>query len=145
MNATTVAIFPDLEYAFNALRACRSMVSGSVVLAKDLSGNLLLKRTTREKNGAMIAGAFIGGLAGLPLGAAATILGAAAGGVIGAAADCLNGAGEARLIKDIGRELGLGEAALVLEITQNNMADFEALMKAVGGSVMRKPSTLQAF
>jgi uncharacterized membrane protein len=137
MNATTVVIFPDFECASNALKASQSMVSDSVVAAKDLNGNLLLKETTREKNGGAIAGAFIGGLAGLPLGAVATILGAVAGGLIGVTADLLNGAGEAELVKDIGRELELGEAALVLDITQNNMAEFEAIMKAAGGTVMR--------
>ena len=144
MDAPTVVTFPDLECAFNALKASQSMVSGSVVATKDMNGNLLLKENTREENGGAIAGAFIGGLAGLPLGAAATILGALGGALIGASADFINGGGEAGLIKDIGRELKPGEAVLVLDMTQNHMADFESLMKEVGGTVMRKPSRTQA-
>jgi uncharacterized membrane protein len=148
MNATTVVTFPDLERAFDALKALKasstSVVYDSIVATKDLNGNLFFTETTKTKIGGTLAGAFIGGLAGLPLGAVATILGAAAGGLIGATADFLNGADEAKLVKDIGRELDPGEAALVIDMTQNNMADFEALMKAVGGTVTRKPWTLQA-
>jgi uncharacterized membrane protein len=140
MNATTVVTFPDLGRALKALAVSQSMVSSSVVATMDLNGNLLLKETTREKNGGTIAAAFIGGLAGLPFGAAATICGAAAGALIGATADFLNGAGEAKLVKDIGRELRPGEAALILDTAQDNMADFESLMKAAGGTIMRKPS-----
>lgn len=145
MNAPTVVIFTDLERALNGLKASQSMVSSSAVATKDLNGNLLLTETTRQKNGSTIAGAFIGGLAGLPLGVVATIFGAAAGALIGGAADFLNGVGEAKLINDIGRELKPGKAVLVLNMTQNNMADFELLMRAVGGTVLRKPSTQQAF
>jgi uncharacterized membrane protein len=145
MNAPTVVIFPDLEYASNALKAIQSMVSDFVVATKDLNGNLLLKETTTERNGGTIAGAFIGGLAGLPLGAVATVLGAAAGGLIGVSADLLNGADEGKLVKDVGRELEPGEAALILDMTQNNVADFESLMRAVGGTVLRKPSTPYAI
>lgn len=144
MNATTIVIFPDSEYAFNALKASQSMVSSYLLATKDLNGNLLVQETTKEKNGSTIAAAFIGGLAGLPLGAVGTIFGAAVGGLIGGTADFLNRAGEAKLVEDIGPELKPGEAALVLDVTENNMADFEALMKAVGGTVIRKPATPQA-
>ena len=140
MNATTVVTFPDLGRALKALTVSQSMASSSVVATKDLTGNLLLRETAREKNGGTIAAAFIGGLAGLPFGAAATICGAAAGALIGATADFLNAAAEARLVKDVGRELKPGEAALVLDMAQDNMADFESLMKAVGGTITRNSS-----
>jgi uncharacterized membrane protein len=149
MNATTVVTFPDLQQAFGALKALKSsstsMVYGSVVATKDLNGNLFFTETTKAKIGGTLAGAFIGGLAGLPLGAAATILAATAGALIGATADFLNGTDEAKLVKDIGRELDPGESALVIDMTQNNVADFEALMKEVGGTVTHQPSKLQAF
>ena len=141
MNAPTVVIFPDLEYASNALKAIQSMISDAVVATKDLNGNLFWKETTTGRNGSTIAGAFILGLAGLPLGAVPTILGAAAGGLIGASADFLNEADQAKLVKDIGREMEPGETALILDMTQNNIAGFEALMRSVGGTVMRKPPT----
>jgi uncharacterized membrane protein len=144
MNETAIVIFPAPERAFDAVKALEAS-SGStarclVVAIKDLNGNLLLKETTREKMGGTIAAAFIGALAGLALGAAATILGAAAGALIGGAADFLNGVDEARLGKNIGRELQPGETALVIDESQKNMADFEALMKSVGGTIMRHPS-----
>jgi uncharacterized membrane protein len=141
MNATAIVTFPDPQRALDALKALEAssgpMARCSVVAIKDLNGNLLLKKTTREKIGGTIAGGFIGALAGVPLGAGATILGAAAGALIGAAADFLNGAGEARLGKNIGRELEPGETAVVINVSQENMADFEALMKLVGGAIMR--------
>jgi len=64
--------------ALKALEASSGpIVHGSVVVTKDLSANLFLHETTKEKIGGMTAGAFFGGLAGLSLGAAATILRAA--------------------------------------------------------------------
>jgi uncharacterized membrane protein len=141
MNAAAIVTFPDAERAFDALEALEassgSIAGGSVVVTKDLNGNLLVTETTREKIGSTIAGAFIGALAGLPLGAAATILGAAADALIGGVADFLNKADQARLDKNIGRELKAGETALVIDVSEKDMADFEVLMKSVGGTITR--------
>ena len=141
MNATAVVTFPNSDQAFDALKALEassgSMVYGSVVATKDLNGNLFLNETTKDKVGGTIAGAFIGGLAGLPLGAVAVTLGAIAGALIGATADFLSRGDEAKLVKEIGRELEPGKTLLVIDFTQNNMADFQALMKSVGGTVVR--------
>jgi uncharacterized membrane protein len=143
MNAAAIVTFSDPERAFDALKALEasrgSITGGSIVVTKDLNGNLLVTETTREKIGGTIAGAFIGALAGLPLGAAATILGAAAGALIGGVADFLNEANQARLDKNIGRELKAGETALVIDVSEKDMADFEVLMKSVGGTITRHP------
>ena len=70
-NAQPLALvsFPDSEQAFDALKALEAssgpIVHGSVVVTKDLSGNLFLHETTKEEIGGMTAGAFCGGLAGL--------------------------------------------------------------------------------
>jgi uncharacterized membrane protein len=143
MNAAAIVTFSDSERAFEALKALEassgSIAGGSIVATKDLNGNLLVTETTREKIGGTIAGAFIGALAGLPLGAAATIFGAAGGALIGGVADFLNRASEARLDQKIGQALKPGETALVVDVSQNNVADFEALMKSIGGTIMRRP------
>jgi uncharacterized membrane protein len=143
MNTTAVVTFPNSDQAFHALKALEassgSMVYGSVVATKDLNGNLFLNETTKDKVGGTIVGAFIGGLAGLPLGAAAVILGALAGALIGATADFLSRGGQAKLVKDIGRELEPGKTLLVIDFTQNNIPDFEALIRSVGGTVVRNP------
>jgi uncharacterized membrane protein len=143
MNAAAIVTFSNSERAFDALKALeassRSIAGGSIVVTKDLNGNLLVTETTREKIGGAIAGTFIGALAGLPLGAAATIFGAAAGALIGAAADFLNRADEARLDKKIGRELKPGETALVVDMSDKDLADFEVLMRSVGGTITRHP------
>jgi hypothetical protein len=143
MNETAIVIFPAPERAFDAVKALEAS-SGStarclVVAIKDLNGNLLLKETTREKMGApsrrhssvhwpvWLSGQRLR-FSALP------------GALIGGAADLLNGVDEARLGKNIGRELQPGETALVIDESQKNMADFEALMKSVGGTIMRHPS-----
>ena len=148
MNPTAVVTFPNSDQAFGALKTLEassgSMVYGSVVATKDLNGNLFLNDTTKDKVGGTIAGAFIGGLAGLALGAVAVILGAIAGALIGATADFLARAGEAKLVKEIGRELEPGKTLLLIDFTQNNMADFDALMKSAGGTVLPKRSLLKA-
>jgi uncharacterized membrane protein len=142
MSATAVLTFPNSDQAFDALKALKassgSMVYGSVVATKDPNGNLFLNQTLKDKVGGTMAGAFIGGLAGLPLGPVAVILGAIAGALIGATADFLSRDGESKLVKQIGRELEAGKTMLVVDFTQNSMADFEALMKSVGGTVVRK-------
>jgi uncharacterized membrane protein len=141
MDTAAIVTFPGPERAFDALKALEassgSIAGGSMVVTKDLNGNLLVTETTREKIGGTIAGAFIGALAGLPLGAVATILGAAAGALIGGVADFLNRADQARLDKKIGRELKAGETALVIGVSEKDMADFEILMKTVGGTITR--------
>jgi hypothetical protein len=75
MNATAIVTFPDPERAFDALKTLEksngSPGGSSIVVTKDLNGNLRVTETTREKIGGTIAAAFIGALAGLPLGAAA--------------------------------------------------------------------------
>jgi uncharacterized membrane protein len=145
MNATAVVTFMNSDQAFDALKALKaasgSMVYGSVVATKDMNGTLFLNERANDRIGGTIAGAFIGGLAGLPLGAVAVVLGAVAGALIGATADFLGKGGEAKLVKEIGRELEPGKALLVIDFTQSNMADFQALMKSVGGTVVRNPST----
>ena len=97
MNATAVVTFPNSDQAFGALKALEassgSMVCGSIVATKDLNGNLFLNETAKDKVGGTIAGAFIFGLAGLPLGAAAVTFGAIAGALIGATADFLSRGG----------------------------------------------------
>ena len=126
--------------ALKALEASSGpIVHGSVVVTKDLSGNLFLHETTKEKIGGMTAGAFFGGLAGLSLGAAATILRAAAGALIGATADFINRRGAAKLANNIGRELEPGETTLIIDITHNKIADLEAKMKSAGGTIIRQP------
>ena len=103
-----------------------------------------MSETTTDQVGGTIAGAFIGGLAGLPLGAVAVTLGAITGALIGATADFLNRGRKAKLVKEIGRELEPGKTLLVIDFNQNNMADFEALMKSIGGSVVRSPQIPKA-
>ena len=146
MNATSAVTFPNSAQAFDALKALETSsgttVYGSVVATKDLNGNLILNETTKDKVGGTIAGAFIGGLAGLPLGAVAVTLGAIAGALIGATADFLGRGDKAKLVKEIGRELEPGNSLLVIDFTQNDMADFTALMKSVGGTIVRIPMTL---
>jgi uncharacterized membrane protein len=143
MNATAIVTFPNSNRAFEARKALEassgSMVYGSVVATRDLNGNLFLNETTKDKVGGTIGGAFIGGLAGLPLGAVAVILGAIGGALIGGTADFLRRGDDAKFVKEIGRELAPGKTLLVIDFTQNSMADFDALMKSVGGTVVRNP------
>jgi uncharacterized membrane protein len=143
MNATAVLTFPSSDQAFDALKTLEassgSMVYGSVVATKDLNGNLSLNETTKDKVGGTIAGAFILGLAGLPLGPAAVTLAAIAGALIGATADFLSRGGKEKLVKEIGRELEPGNTLLAIDFTKDNMADFEALMKLAGATAVRNP------
>lgn len=80
----------------------------------------------------------IGGLAGLPLGPLAVTIGAAGGALIGNSADLLNQRDEGEFAEKISRELAPGKAAIVADVAEEGLISFEALMKAIGGTVVGK-------
>ncbi len=97
-----------------------------------------LSRITKEGLGGAAVGAFIGALAGLPVGPLAATIGAAAGALIGGSADLTNEGVDTELAEKISRELAPGKAAVVAEVDNEGVVAFEALMKSIGGTVVRK-------
>ena len=145
MNKFVIAIFPDetkISQGTKALKDLRAKgnikLYASAVVARDSSGTLSVQEITKEGLGGTAVGALIGGLAGLPAGPLAVTIGAAGGALIGNSADLISRRAEAELADKISRELAPGKAAIVAEVDEDGLISFEALMKAIGGTVVRK-------
>jgi len=143
MNRFVVVTFPDVAMIHRATGALDKLhaertIYASAVVAKDPSGELSVQEVTKEGLGGTAAGTLIGGLAGLPLGPLAVTLGAAGGAIIGNSADLLNQHNEVQFTEKISRELAPGTAAVVAEVGEDGLIAFEALMKAIGGTVVNQ-------
>jgi len=145
MSKLVVVMFPDtatLQEGIDALKKLRAEGSirlyASTVVARDASGKLSVREVTKEGFGGTAVGAFIGGLAGLPLGPLAVTIGAAGGALIGGSADLTKEGADSEVAEKISRELAPGKAAVVAEVDKDGSIAFEALMKSIGGTVVRK-------
>ncbi len=145
MSKLVVVMFPDaamIQEAIDALKKLRAERSirlyASTVVARDASGKLSVKEVTKEGLGGTAVGALIGGLAGLPLGPLAVTIGAAGGALIGGSADLTNEGADTEFAEKISREWAPGKAAVVAEVHNDGVVAFEALMKSIGGTAVRK-------
>ncbi|MFY9893265.1 MAG: DUF1269 domain-containing protein [Xanthobacteraceae bacterium] len=145
MSKLVVVMFPDaatLQRATGALKKVRAEGSiklyASTVIARDTSGTLSVQEVTKEGLGGAAVGALIGGLAGLPLGPLAVTIGAAGGALIGGSADLTNEGADTEFAEKISRELAPGKEAVVAEVDDDGAIAFKALMKSIGGTIVRK-------
>ncbi len=145
MSKLVVVMFSDaamIREAIGALKKLRAertiRLYASIVVARDASGKLSVQEVTKEGLGGTAVGALIGGLAGLPLGPLAVTIGAAGGALIGGSADLTNEGADTELAEKISRELAPGKAAVVAEVDHDGSISFEAMMKSIGGTVVRK-------
>ena len=145
MSKFVVVMFPD-EVMINQgtrtlgdLRANGGIkLYASAVAARDSNGKPSVRELTDEGIGGTAVGALIGGLAGLPAGPIGVAIGAAGGAALGISADLLEQGDEVKFAEKISRELAPGGKAIVAEIDEDAVASFEAMMNAIGGTVVRK-------
>jgi uncharacterized membrane protein len=145
MHEFAIVTFPDAAVTrqgadlIKRLRAEGSTkIYGAVVVARDQSGKLSMQEVTKRGHGATVAGALIGGLAGLPFGPLAMTIGAAGGALIGHSAEVLHEGDAAEFIQKISRDVDPGKAVVVVEIAKDGLIGFAELMKRMGGTVVRK-------
>jgi uncharacterized membrane protein len=145
MSAFVLVTFPEAAMIRQGADALRKMhagdgirIHGAAAVAKDPAGKLSVVEITKEGFGGTSVGALIGALAGLPSGPLAAAIGAAGGALIGNSADLLNQGNESEFAEKISRELAPGKAAIVAEVSQDGLIAFEAIMEAIGGTVVRK-------
>jgi uncharacterized membrane protein len=143
MSKFVVVMFPDaatIHQATGALEKLRAEGSiklyASTIVAKDSSGKLSLQELTKEGLGGTAVGALIGGLAGFALGPLAATIGAAGGALIGNSADRIDQHDEAEFVERLARELAPGKTVVVAEVAEDGVIAFEALMRAIGGTVV---------
>ena len=122
MSKLVVVMFPDaatLQRATGALKKVRAEGSiklyASTVVARDPNGKLSIQEVTKEGLGGAAVGAFIGG-----------------------SADLTNEGVDTEFAEKISRELAPGKSAVVAEVDNEGVVAFEALMKSIGGTVVRK-------
>ena len=151
MSEFVVVTFPDAAMIRQGTDALKKLdaegtikLYASAIVARDPSGKLSVQEVTKEGLGGTAAGALIGALAGLPLGPLAMTFGAAGGALIGNSADLLNQGDEAKFTEKISRELAPGKAVVVAEVHEDGLIAFEAVMVAIGGTVVRKQQTRQS-
>ena len=141
MSKLVVIMFPDaamIQEAIDARAERHIKLYASTVVARGSNGKLSIQEVTKEGLGGAAVGAFIGALAGFPVGPLAATIGAAAGALIGGSADLTNEGVDTEFAEKISRELAPGKAAVVAEVDNEGVVAFEALMKTIGGTVIRK-------
>ena len=145
MSAFVLVKFPNPGTVADALNELKSLradgavnVQFATVLARDLQGALSIQDLTTEGPGASAAGALVGGLAGLPLGPAATVIGAASGALIGVSAELIDRQDRNQLVDETSRDLAPGTRAIIAEIDDSGLSAFEAAMERIGGTIIRK-------
>ena len=145
MGAFVVVAFPNVAMTRQVIDAIKRMraegsikVYAAVVVARDPTGKLSIEEVTKRGHGATAVGALIGSLAALPFGPLAMTIGAAGGALIGYSAELLHEGDAAELVQKTSRDLARGEAAVLLEIAEDGLIRFSALMERFGGIVLRK-------
>ena len=143
MNQFVALSLPDkmkVDGAISALRRLHSERSiklfASAVVTKDSDGKLSVQEITKEGRGGTAVGALIGALAGLPAGPAAAATMATGGAVIGNAADLTIEGDFSEFANSIADKVPPGGAVIVVDVTEESMSDFRAMMQDVGGTVI---------
>ena len=145
MGNFVFVVFPDEVKTREAIRVLKDLhgkgsinLYASAVITKDSGGKLSVQKVTKEGFGGTAVGALIGGLAGLPVGPLAATIGAAGGALIGNSADLIDNGAFTEFADKTSGELALGSAAIVAEVSEEGLVAFETLMKAIGGTVVRR-------
>ena len=128
-------------------RAFEITVHGTAVVHRDELGQFQVD--TKETHPALATavgvgiGALLGALAG-PAGAAAgaaaggAVLGATTGGIIGLAADAGRADTRQEAADETGFVLGVGQSAVIADVSEDSTATINARMRKLGGTVYRR-------
>ena len=145
MSRFVVAIFPDAPSAQEGVRALRDLASedviqlhGAATVTKGDNGKLTMQVMADDGPAAAATGALIGGLAGLAIGPLAAAILATGGAVFGASAGLTNRGAGLAFAEQVTRDLAPGLAAVVAEVTTEDIAVLIARMEAFGGTVTRR-------
>ena len=143
MGQFVAVIFPDPAQASEGARALGALhaeggiaPSGMAVVVKEPSGQWLVKERTADGALATVVTALIGGLAGAVGGPVGAAIGAAGGALVGHGADLIHRRDASAFVDRVARQLPLGQAALVTEVTEDGSPAFTARMQAMGGMVV---------
>jgi uncharacterized membrane protein len=143
MGQFVAVIFPDAAQASEGARALGALhaeggiaPSGMAVVVKESSGQVLVKEKTADGVLATVVTALIGGIAGAAGGPVGAAIGAAGGALVGHGADLIHRRDATAFVDRVSRQLPIGRAVLVTEITEDGTAAFTERMQAMGGMVV---------
>ncbi len=149
MNKFVVVVFPDEKKAYEGLHALRELhddgsvtVWGTAVVQRRSDGTLEIKQRNDDGGPRAIGlGALLGGLVGLFGGPVGAVVGVAAGTVAGGSAELLNLHVSREFVDSLKLELAPGDWAVFAEISEEWIAPPDVRMEALGGKVLREPTT----
>ena len=148
MSRFVVAIFPDIPSAQAAIGALKGLASdgivdlhGAATVTKDDSGKLTMQVMADDGPGVTVTGALLGGLAGLAIGPLAAAILATGGAVFGASASLTSRGAGIAFAEQVAQDLPPGLAALVSEVTTEDLGLVIDRLEAVGGVVTRETLT----
>ncbi|GEO13735.1 DUF1269 domain-containing protein [Microvirga aerophila] len=143
MGQFVAVIFPDPAQASEGARALSALhaeggiaPSGMAVVVKEPSGQWLVTEKTADGALATVVTALIGGIAGAAGGPVGAAIGAAGGALVGRGADLIHRQAATAFVDRVSRQLPIGQAALVTEITEDGILAFTERMQAMGGMVV---------
>jgi uncharacterized membrane protein len=138
MNNMLVAIFDTAPQAYEGLNALKELHSGgditlylTSVIAKDASGTVRIKQSSKRKP----AGAPLGLLAGSLLG----LLGGSMGAFSGLPYDLVKAGGSDDFFELVSQALEPGKVALLAEIDETSVTPVDTKLVKLGGHVFRRP------
>lgn len=114
-------------------------VYADAVIAKDSDGQINVRKAEDEGPVGMAVGSLVGAIVGMLAGPAGVAIGLLGGMAAGAIRDVNVGGVNAEFLDDVGLILTPGKSALVAEITEDWRVPLDRRMKALGGTVFRKP------
>ena len=141
MSQFVVVVFSDKASADTGSLCLKKLgtegmtIYRSVVLSKNLEGQISMSDRVEEKSYTTIVAALIGGLAGLPAGLEAAAAGTAGGALFGLSAEFTNRGASSQFVDKASRELARSKFAIVAEIASEGLASFEGSMRELGGTI----------
>ena len=144
MNTCIVAIFPDIPSAQGAIHALKDLaldesihLHGAATVTKNDKGKLTMQMMADDGPAVTATGALLFGLAGLAIGPLAAAIFATGGAVFGASAGLTNCGEGMALAKQVGQDLAPHQAAVVAEVTTNDLGSLIGHLEKLGGNVIQ--------
>lgn len=145
MSKFVVIVFPNETVAYQGARALKALhaegsltLYGMAVIAKNDTGNIVVRESGDAGPMSTAVGAVAGGLVGVFGGPVGVLAGAAGGGLIGSLVDLVNyGIGEDFIVKISDTMVEPGKTAIVAEIAETWMIPLDTRMEPLGGIVLR--------
>ena len=145
MNKMLVAVFDNETAAEEGLQALRKLhASGDItlyasgVMAKDVKGNISVKKAMDAGPVGTAMGLAVGSLIGLLSGPVGVAVGALTGSLVGAVRDFWTAGVGLDFVEEAERLLKAGKVALVAEIEEEWVIPVDSALESLGGHVFRR-------